>query len=288
MARDDDTPTRVRWARLRFSIIGPLLASPAVGGDLKRRIDELAVRSWKHPQTGEAIRVSFKTIERWFYAARDQSDPIAALARKVHARAGTHPSVSAALAEAIARLHGEHPRWTFQLHYDNLLALAREDAKLGPVPGYGTVRRYMKDQGLLRARRKRRREEDSDFVLRETRSYEVSHVHGLWHLDFHECSRAILTATGEWKKPRVLGILDDRSRLCCHLQCYLDETADSLIHGLSQAFHKRGLPRALLTDNGAAMLAAETTEGLERLGIVHHTTLPYSPEQNGKQESFWG
>jgi hypothetical protein len=36
------------------------------------------------------------------------------------------------------------------------------------------------------------------------------------------------------------------------------------------------------------MLAAETTEGLERLGIVHHTTLPYSPEQNGKQESFWG
>jgi len=72
------------------------------------------------------------------------------------------------------------------------------------------------------------------------------------------------------------------------LQWYTEETAESLIHALSQAFHKRGLPRALLTDNGAAMLAAETTEGLERLGIVHHTTLPYSPEQNGKQESFWG
>jgi len=72
------------------------------------------------------------------------------------------------------------------------------------------------------------------------------------------------------------------------LQWYLDETAEALIHGLSQAFQKRALPRALLTDNGAAMLAAETTEGLERLGIVHHTTLPYSPEQNGKQESFWG
>jgi putative transposase len=288
MARDDDTPTRVRWARLRFSIVGPLLAAPAEDGDLKRRIEELAVRSWKHPQTGEAIRVSFKTIERWFYAARDQSDPIAALARKVHARAGTHPSVLAPLAQAIARQHAEHPRWTFQLHYDNLLALAREDPSLGPMPGYGTVRRYMKDQGLLRARRKRQRDGDADFAPRETRSYEVTHVHGLWHLDFHECSRAILTPAGEWKKPRVLGILDDRSRLCCHLQCYLDETADSLIHGLCQAFHKRGLPRALLTDNGAAMLAAETTEGLERLGIVHHTTLPYSPEQNGKQESFWG
>ncbi len=34
------------------------------------------------------------------------------------------------------------------------------------------------------------------------------------------------------------------------------------------------------------MLAAETVEGLERLSVVHHTTLPYSPQQNGKQELF--
>lgn len=59
------------------------------------------------------------------------------------------------------------------------------------------------------------------------------------------------------------------------------------MHGLCQAVQKRGLPRALLTDNGAAMLAAETREGLTRLGIVHHTTLPHSPYQNGKQEHFW-
>jgi hypothetical protein len=35
------------------------------------------------------------------------------------------------------------------------------------------------------------------------------------------------------------------------------------------------------------MLAAETGQGLVRLGIVHETTLPYSPYQNGKQESWW-
>jgi hypothetical protein len=51
---------------------------------------------------------------------------------------------------------------------------------------------------------------------------------------------------------------------------------------------KRGLPRALLTDNGAAMLAEETRNGLIRLGIEHKTTLPYSPYQNGKQEILWG
>ncbi len=122
----------------------------------------------------------------------------------------------------------------------------------------------------------------------EVRSFEVDHVCALWHLDFHHASRKVLTRAGAWVKPMLLGVIDDRSRLVCHLQWYLDETAESLVHGLSQAFMKRGLPRALMTDNGAAMLADETVTGLAALGIVHQTTLPYSPYQNAKQESFWG
>ena len=31
----------------------------------------------------------------------------------------------------------------------------------------------------------------------------------------------------------------------------------------------------------------EVTQGLARLGILHHQTLPYSPYQNAKQEIFW-
>ena len=148
-----------------------------------------------------------------------------------------------------------------------------------PMPGYATLRRYMKHHGLLRVKKKRHRAAPTAPTPLHARArrvpFEVAHVHGLWHLDFHEGSRAVLTAAGEWKKPQLLGILDDHSRLCCHLQWYPDgRAAESLVHGLSQAFQKRGLPRALLTDNGGAMLAAETIEGLERLGIVHHTTLP--------------
>jgi hypothetical protein len=50
---------------------------------------------------------------------------------------------------------------------------------------------------------------------------------------------------------------------------------------------RRALPRSLLTDNGAAMLAEEFRNGLHALGIVHKTTLPYSPWANGKQEKIW-
>ena len=93
---------------------------------------------------------------------------------------------------------------------------------------------------------------------------------------------------GAWHTPKVLCMLDDRSRLCCHIQWYLDETSESLVHGLIQAFHKRGLPRSLMTDNGPAMLSGEVENGLLRLGIKHDKTLPYSPYQNGKMEVFWG
>src|ERR1700682_1902205 len=123
---------------------------------------------------------------------------------------------------------------------------------------------------------------------REIRSYESEYVNALWHWDCHHCSRKVLTARGEWVTPILFGVLDDRSRLACHLQWYLAETAEVIAHGLSQAFQKRGLPRAALSDNGAAMTAAKIAEGLTRLGILHHTTLPYSPYQNAKQEAFWG
>ena len=292
MANDDHAPSaRVRWARLRFQILGPLLAAPADDGELKARIEALAARPWRHPTTGETIRFSFKTLERWWYVARGADNPLAVLARKVPSHAGTHPSLGPAVAEALAKQHRDHPRWSFQLHHDNLVALAREDPRLGPVPGYPTVCRFMKGQGLFvpanaatgntpTARRR------SKHARRARTRSPTCTASGTWTSMRARgpCSRP----TDNGKSLELLGVLDDRSRLCCHLQWYLEETAEALIHGLSQAFQKRGLPRALLTDNGAAMLAAETVEGLERLGIVHHTTLPYSPEQNGKQESFWG
>lgn len=106
----DDTPARVRWARLRFSIIGSLLAEPAELGQLSERLAELAGRVWRHPTTGEAVRFSVKTIERWYYAARREDDPLRALERKVPSHAGTHPTISPALAAALALQHDQHPR----------------------------------------------------------------------------------------------------------------------------------------------------------------------------------
>lgn len=285
-------PTRMRWALFRFGVVSPLLTSPPEAGELVKILDELATRAYQHPITHLRVRFGRSTLERWFYAAKNEpSQPVKALERKVHALAGKHPTVHDALRAAIEAQHRAHPRWSFKLHYDNLLALAKVQPEVGPVPSIAVIRRFMKGRGLTKQKAPRRRtcaEHDAAFVPREKRSYEIGHVHGLWHSDFHECSRSVVTENGKWKKPAALAFLDDRSRIVCHLQWYLNEDAQSFVHGFSQAILKRGLPRMLLTDNGGPMTAYEVEEGCGRLSIDHETTLPYTPEQNGKQESFWG
>jgi putative transposase len=284
-----------RWAHLRFSIVGPLLAAPPAQGELRVEIERLAAKEWLHPILGRPVRFAVSTIERWYYAARAaKADPVGVLRRNVRKDSGRQRSLNDDLCRMIESQYRAHKRWSYQLHFDNILVLLQSDPKHISIPSYSTVLRYMKNHSLIRKSIPRgkdtpglRRAEER-LETREVRSYESEYVNGLWHLDFHHGSRKVVTPEGEWVTPLLLGIMDDRSRLVCHVQWYLSEAAEDLVHGLGQAFLKRGLPRSLLTDNGAAMIAAETRQGLQRLGIVHETTLPYSAYQNGKQESFWG
>ena len=277
-----DPPERDRWARLRFLVIGPLMAAPPAPRQLGAAFLALAAKTWRHPVSGLDVRFGASTLERWYYRARRAADPVAALKNELRGDEGGFPSLTPVAVAALTLQYREHPGWTAQLHLDNLRVACKEGDS--PVASYATVRRYLLAQGMHRQARPKRATEGAvaardRLEQLEVRSFEVEHVAALWHLDFHHASRRVLTRAGTWVKPMLLGVIDDRSRLVCHLQWYLGETAQSLVHGLSQAFMKRGLPRALMTDNGAAMLSEEFTTGLATLGVVHQTTLPYSPYQ---------
>ena len=65
-----DPPKRDRWARLRFSVIGTLMASPAEPGRLRNALLVLAAKTWRHPDSGLDVHFGISTLERWYYAAR--------------------------------------------------------------------------------------------------------------------------------------------------------------------------------------------------------------------------
>jgi transposase InsO family protein len=294
--KKDEPPFRSteRWAHFRFSVIGALLAAPPARGQLQAQLQALADKKWRHPIGGHSFTLGFSTLERWYQkASAAKAGPVEVLKRKIRSDQGQHPALSAALVTQLTEQYRQHPSWSYQLHADNLAARIRNDPALGPKPSYASVVRFMKSHGLIKRPRRGPvhspggQAAEARFEAREVRSFENPYVNGLWHLDFHHGSRRVLLPSGQWSVPLLLGILDDHSRLCCHAQWYLAEGAEELCHALSQAFQKRAIPRSLLEDNGSAMIAAETEQGLVRLSIVAEHTLPWSPYQNGKQESFW-
>jgi len=295
MARNqfDEGTVQTKWAYFRFAIIGPLLTSPPNKKELGKALQALAQKSWEHPITGKPVHFAFSTIERWFYQAKNSNNPVNKLRSKPREDSNQTRVMSSKLKQIIAQQYRAHPGWSYQLHRDNLKAQCKAITDLGSIPSYPTIYRYMKGNNMQKRRVIHQKDTigakaaSDRLASLEVRSFEMDHVSALWHLDFHHGSRKILDKKGEWKKPLLLCIMDDRSRLVCHAQWFFDETAETLCHGFIQALQKRGLPRALMSDNGGAMTSEEFTQGLKRLSILHEMTLPYSPYQNAKQEVFW-
>jgi len=118
---NDELPRRERWARLRFAIIGPLLAAPPADGDLHEALNALAAKTWRHPFTGLDVRFARSTLERWYYTAKRADDPVRALRNQVRRDIGRFPSLSVDAVRALTRQYREHPGWTAHYSRKNVM-----------------------------------------------------------------------------------------------------------------------------------------------------------------------
>lgn len=134
MEGNDGTQKRDRWARLRFAIIGPLLAAPPAPGALQAALTALAQRPWRHPLTGQKVCFGLSTIPRWYYAARKAPDPMTVLRNQIRRDIGAFPRVSPQAAEILRAQYTDHPGWAAQLHRDNLRAVLTAGDPPRPCP----------------------------------------------------------------------------------------------------------------------------------------------------------
>jgi putative transposase len=217
-----DPSQRDALARLRFVIIGPLLAAPPESGELHTALGQLATKTWRHPTSGLDVSFGLSTLERWYYAARTADDPVAALRNSLRGGIKRFPSLSQTVIDTLTQQYREHPGWTAQLHFDNLCAAFAHSggaaatssaSRVSCVSSYPTIRRYLLAQGMFRQAQPKRATAGAlaarDRLERlEVRSFEVDHVNALWHLDFHHGSRKVLTRLGEWVTPMILCVID--------------------------------------------------------------------------------
>jgi len=123
-----------RWSRFRFSVIGPLLSAPPQSGKLQQALVALSQKQWQHPITGHPVCFSVSTLERWYYQARQATNPVEVLRSKRRADAGSSRQLSTQLKSAIQQQYQAHPSWSYQLHVDNLATKVKQSPELGQLP----------------------------------------------------------------------------------------------------------------------------------------------------------
>ncbi len=143
-----DPIKRDHWTRLRFAIIGPLLAAPPAPGALPSAVRLLAAKTWHHPITGLDVAFGVSTLERWFYTARRAGDSVAMLKDRIRGDVGRFPSMTPLVIDTLMIQYREHPGWTIQLHVDNLRAVPKDSDTA--IASYPSIRRYLKAQGMFR------------------------------------------------------------------------------------------------------------------------------------------
>src|SRR4030042_1531053 len=115
------------------------------------------------------------------------------------------------------------------------------------------------------------------------RRFEMEHINELWEADAMDG----LFIQSEKKKTYLFAFIDDHSRLIPHAQFYYDEKLPRLEDCLKKAILKRGIPKAIYTDNGKVFVSTHLKRICAELGVrlIHH--LPYSPQSKGKIERFF-
>jgi hypothetical protein len=89
------------------------------------------------------------------------------------------------------------------------------------------------------------------------------------------------------RKTYLIAFIDDHSRLIVHGAFYLSENLFSFMDGFEKALAKRGLPRKLYVDNGAAFRSHKLAFTCASLAISLIHARPYKPQGKGKIERFF-
>jgi transposase InsO family protein len=258
-------------ALFRLSVLGPLVSRDRLErGELQQIIRELARREYAIPGSRRRF-LGEKTIEAWFYAWRREG--IAGLTPKPRGDRGVS-KLPATVQEAIVVAKRENPKRSIR-QLKQLLESAGVVAR-GTL-SRSAIHRLLQQQGLSRTT-------GSASVPEEHRRFVAQYANSIWYGDVMH--GPTVTVQGKRCKVFLVSLLDDASRLIAHSAFCTGETALDIEGVLKQAVLKRGLPRKLVVDNGAAYRAA-TLQGIcARLDIRLIYCRPYAPEGKGKLERW--
>jgi transposase InsO family protein len=256
-------------ALFRYACIASLVLETLPRGELTRRAEEIAARTYDIPYS-QRTSLSVDTLLDW--ALRYRRGGFAALTPRPRSDRGQSRALTPQLAELIERLKRENPHRTGT-------TLLRELALVSTVGtvSASTLYRFLK-QGGLTARQL--------LAPPARKKFEAEFGNQIWQSDML-FGPYVQRAGGGRMQAFLYAILDDASRLIPHAQFYAQQGLDAFLDCLRQAVAARGLPTRLYVDNAKVFRSQQLARIAASIGILITHTPPYQPEGRGKIERYF-
>ncbi|MFV2081858.1 MAG: DDE-type integrase/transposase/recombinase [bacterium] len=261
-------------AVFRFSVIHDFVGSYKLDyGEQEKLLQQKCGRKWQIPYSGRT-HISRGSILRWVRRYRESGNRLESLYPKDRSDHGQSRALNEETACVLLRFRREMPDFTVP---DLLREIKnRGFISLESALPLSSVYRFFHNHDLMHPR---------DTVSKDRRKFEAELPNDMWQSDvMHGPS---LLVSDRKKKTYLIAFIDDHSRLIPHAEFYFSENLAAFMNAFEQALLKRGLPRKLYVDNGAAFRAKQLEHTTASLGIALIHAKPYKPQGKGKIERFF-
>jgi putative transposase len=222
----------------------------------------------------DRTRISRSAILRWIRIYKDSGERLESLYPKGRSDIGKSRAIDKETGLNLIHLRQEMPDATVPVLIRTMekrsLLLPGKDLK--PT----TIYRFLHAQNLMKS---------PDGRKQDRRKFEAELPNDIWQSDV---MHGPMVRVGErQRKSYLIAFIDDHSRLIPYAQFYLSEKLTSFLDAFEKALLKRGLPRKLYVDNGAAYRSKHLEHITASLGIALIHAKPYKPEGKGKIERWF-
>jgi transposase InsO family protein len=268
-----DAEHRKRVALFRYGVIADLLHIKRGERGLYAKLREKAAQDWEIPGTLRR-KVEAETIRGWLSDYRRGG--FDALLPKLRRDAGSARAIPQELADLLSETKEQHPDFSVGLVIDHVTRFARVPE--GVVLAPSTVHRILSRAGLMQKKQ-------GEPTAKDRRRFAFEKAGELWMSDvMHGPAVAV---SGRQRKAYLLALIDDATRLVPYAAFTLSENASTFLTVLEQGIRRRGIPKRLYVDNGAAFRAQHLALVCAKLGITLIHARPYTPQGKGKMERWF-
>jgi transposase InsO family protein len=268
-----DDKAREQTALFRYGLIADLIHRAPGEQNLFPLLREKAERVYEIPGS-RRTRVAAETIRDWLMAYRRGG--FDALRPQPRRDQGLARAIPQGVADLLCQIKEEKPALSVLAVIEKArAAVADDELSLAPA----TVHRLLTRHGLMEKRPQQPSSKDR-------RRFAFEKAGELWMSDVMH-GPAVVTENGRKRKSYLIGLLDDATRIVPYAAFALSENTAAFLGVLQQALLRRGVPKRLYVDNGAAYRSNHLSLVCAKLGITLIHARPYQPQAKGKQDRWF-